>query len=175
MEKDDQLESQSDIDLFTFVGLLGNGPITINLLGQIMVISSKKDFSFRSHLANVTFSYVKYPESFRATLIQLANEAYNTFLAAHSNMNEIQLNMKQIPGHVKTALKLLASAPFALLQKLLPLSLNNIERIGIECSNLSASTHNKFADVQFLIGKYRIIANDDDKKVFFYRQVKLMN
>lgn len=153
VEQDDQLQSQSDIDLFTFVGLLGNGPSTINLLGQIMVISSKKDFSFRTNLPNATFVYVKYPDSFRATLIQLANEAYNTFLTAHSNMNAIQLNMKQIPGHVKTALKLLASAPMVLLEKLLPLSLNNIERIGIECSNLSATTHNKFADVQFLIGE----------------------
>ncbi len=118
-----------------------------------MVISSKKDFSFRANLPNATFAYVKYPDSFRATLIQLANEAYNTFLAAHSNMNAIQLNMKQIPGHVKTALKLLASAPIALLEKLLPLSLNNIERIGVECSTLSTNTHNKFADVQFLIGR----------------------
>ncbi|CAF4304561.1 unnamed protein product [Rotaria sordida] len=102
-------------------------------------------------MPNATFSYVKYPDSFRATLIQLTNEAYNTFLSAHSNMNEIQLNMQQIPGHVKTALKLLATAPFPLLEKLLPLSLNNIERIGMECSNLSSITHNKFADVQLLI------------------------
>ncbi|CAF1271198.1 unnamed protein product [Rotaria sordida] len=152
-QRDDQLEAQGDIDLFTFIGLLGNGPTTINFLGQIMVISSKKDFSFRASMPNATFSYVKYPDSFRATLIQLTNEAYNTFLSAHSNMNEIQLNMQQIPGHVKTALKLLATAPFPLLEKLLPLSLNNIERIGMECSNLSSITHNKFADVQLLIGE----------------------
>ncbi|CAF4117340.1 unnamed protein product [Rotaria sordida] len=152
-QRDDQLEAQGDIDLFTFIGLLGNGPTTINFLGQIMVISSKKDFSFRASMPNATFSYVKYPDSFRATLIQLTNEVYNTFLSAHSNMNEIQLNMQQIPGHVKTALKLLATAPFPLLEKLLPLSLNNIERIGMECSNLSSITHNKFADVQLLIGE----------------------
>ncbi|CAF1330175.1 unnamed protein product [Didymodactylos carnosus] len=118
-----------------------------------MVISSKKDFSFRTNLPNATFEYVKYPDSFRATLIQLANAAYNAFLSAHSNMNEIQQNMQQVPGHVKTALKLLATAPFPLLEKLLPLSLNNVERIGIECSNLSHTTHNKFADVQLLIGE----------------------
>ncbi|CAF3440395.1 unnamed protein product [Rotaria socialis] len=152
-ERNDQLEIQGDIDLFTFLGLLGNGPITINLLGQIMVISSKKDFSFQAHLPNGTFKYVKYPDSFKATLIQLANEAYYAFLSAHSNMNEIQLNMQQIPGHVKTALKLLITAPFPMLERLLPLSLNNIERIGFECSNLSYATHNKFADVQLLIGE----------------------
>ncbi|CAF4272136.1 unnamed protein product [Rotaria sp. Silwood2] len=118
-----------------------------------MVISSKKDFSFRTHLPNGTFNYVKYPDSFKATLIQLANEAYNAFLSAHSNMNEIQLNMQQIPGHVKTALKLLIAAPFSMLERLLPLSLNNIERIGFECSNLSYTTHNKFANVQLLIGE----------------------
>ncbi|CAF2625322.1 unnamed protein product [Rotaria sp. Silwood2] len=119
-----------------------------------MVISSKKDFSFRTHLPNGTFNYVKYPDSFKATLIQLANEAYNAFLSAHSNMNEIQLNMQQIPGHVKTALKLLIAAPFSMLERLLPLSLNNIERIGFECSNLSYTTHNKFANVQLLIGEH---------------------
>ena len=152
-QRNDQYEAQAEIDLFTFLGLLGNGPTTINLLGQIMVISSKKDFSFIVNSPNATFKYVQYPNSFRATLVQLANEAYNTFLTANSNMNAVQLNMQQIPGHVKTALKLLATAPFALLEKLLPLSLNHIERIGRECSTLSGTTHNKFADVQFLIGR----------------------
>ena len=152
-QRDDQVEAQADIDLFTFWGLLGNGLTTIHLLDQIMVISSKKDFSFIANSPNATFRYVQYPNSFRATLDQLANEAYNTFLTANSNMNAVQLNMQQIPGHVKTALKLLATAPFILLEKLLPLSLNHIERIGRKCSTLTATTHNRFADVQSLIGR----------------------
>lgn len=152
-ERDDQLESQSEIDTFNFLGLLGNGPATINLLGQIMVLSSKKDFSFLVTSPNYNFTYMNHPGSFRATLAQIANEAYGAFLSAHSNMDQIQLYMQQIPGYVKTALKLLSTAPFSILEQLLPVSLNNIDRLGTESADLSLMTYNKFAEVELLLSK----------------------
>ena len=118
-----------------------------------MVLSSKKDFSFVEKLPNETYKYIQSPTSFRATLVQIVNEAYLAFLSAHSNMDQIQLYMQQIPGHVKTSLKLLATAPFPLLERLLPLSLNNIEHTSVECANLSLMTYNKFTDVILVLGK----------------------
>ena len=122
------------------------------VMGQIMVLSSKKDFSFKVTSPDYNFKYMKHPGSFRATLAQIANAAYSSFLSAHSNMDQIQLYMQQIPGYVKTALKSLATAPFSMLEKMLPVSLNNIDRLGTECSELSLITHNKFADVELLLG-----------------------
>jgi len=118
-----------------------------------MVLSSKKDFSFLATSPNYNFTYMKHPGSFRATLAQIANEAYGAFLSAHSNMDQIQLYMQQIPGYVKTALKLLATSPFPILEKALPTQLNNIDRLGTNCSDLSLITYNKFANVELLLGK----------------------
>ena len=152
-ELTDQLVTQAEKDTFLFLGLLGGGPTAVNLLGQVMVLSSQKDFSFVEKLPNQTYKYIRYPTSFRATLAQVANDAYWTFLSAHSSMDQIQLYMQLIPGHVKTSLKLLATAPFSLLEKLLPLSLNNIQNASSECASLSLVTYNKFADLILVLGK----------------------
>ena len=50
-----------------------SGPSTVNLLGQLMVVSSKLDFSFRDYQPDHKFIYMRYPNSFRATLTQIAN------------------------------------------------------------------------------------------------------
>jgi hypothetical protein len=49
------------------------GPVVINLLGQVMVISTKRDFSLHHPTNNYQFQYIRRPESFRATLVQIAN------------------------------------------------------------------------------------------------------
>jgi len=45
----------------------------INLLGQIMVVASKVDVSLYRYSLNRVCKYIKYPESFRATIIQISN------------------------------------------------------------------------------------------------------
>ena len=57
-----------------------SGPSTVNLLGQLMVVSSKLDFSFRDYQPDYQFVYMRYPNSFRATLTQIANGKKNTSL-----------------------------------------------------------------------------------------------
>lgn len=54
-------------------------PATINLLGQVMVISSKVDVSFLRYSPNFKFEYIKYPDSFRGTLLQVSNGSFNFF------------------------------------------------------------------------------------------------
>ncbi len=48
-------------------------PATINLLGQVMVVASTTDVSFESYSPNRVYKYIKYPESLRATLLQISN------------------------------------------------------------------------------------------------------
>lgn len=52
---------------------LVTAPNTIYLLGQLMVHSSLTDFSLRSFRTNWPFTTIRNPESFRATLAQIAN------------------------------------------------------------------------------------------------------
>ncbi|CAF1201661.1 unnamed protein product [Didymodactylos carnosus] len=55
--------------------LLKSAPVAINLLGQLMVLSSKIHVSFLDY-GLPGDEYIKYPQSFGATLVQLANGIY---------------------------------------------------------------------------------------------------
>ncbi|CAF0800080.1 unnamed protein product [Didymodactylos carnosus] len=149
---DTQLSRQSVIDQ-PWEEMIISGPISISLLGQVLVISSKRDFSLEENRPEGGFKYIRYPKSFRATLTQISNEGWSAFMEAHSNMNKIQLYMQQIPNHIKTSLKLIATGTPRLLGNLLPLSLRNIAKIGDECVNISKATHDKFADIMGLLGE----------------------
>ncbi|CAF3441469.1 unnamed protein product [Rotaria socialis] len=129
-------------------------PMTIQLLGQLLVVSSKTDVSFQEFSPNRSYKYIRNPQSLRATLLQISNDGYQAFLSAHSAMNTIQLNMLQIPKNIKTALKLLAgNSPPSVLKKLLPQVLQNLEDTGNECVELSNNTRHEFLQVMLLLGE----------------------
>ena len=136
---DEQLLSQRDIEN-TWDELVVAGPIIVNYIGNLMVLASKKDFAFTLPTPNHIYQYMKYPNSFRATLVQVANQISNAFFTAHTNMDTIQVNMQQIPTHLKTVLKLLTSASPRLIQTMLPTALGNIERIAKQCANAANMT-----------------------------------
>ncbi|CAF1509642.1 unnamed protein product [Didymodactylos carnosus] len=102
---------------------------------------------------NYTFKYIRHPQSYRTTLIQIANDGWEAFSQAHSSMNTIQLFMTQIPRHIKTSLKILVSASPRLLERMLIQSLNDIDQIGRECSKLASNTHDQFVSVMQLLGE----------------------
>ncbi|UJR06841.1 hypothetical protein I4U23_011129 [Adineta vaga] len=139
---DEELLSQRGIEE-KWEDLVVAGPITVNYLSNLMVIASKQDFALIPPTPNYIYEYIKYPNSFRTTLVQLGNEMYSAFLGAHTNMDRIQMNMQQIPNHIKTALKLLTSASPRLIKTLLPLTLTNIKRIASQCmQSANSTTHN---------------------------------
>jgi len=139
----DQLKNQIVIDS-QWEELISAGPVTINLLGQLIILSSSHDIDLQESQPNYKFNYMKHPQSFSATLIQISNECWEAFLNAHTNMDRIQSYMKQIPGHVQTSLKLFVKGTPRLIKRLLPKSLANIERIGKECIKLATETDQKF-------------------------------
>lgn len=81
----DDLTERPMIDS-TWENLIVNGPTAVNLFGQIMVLSSKVDFSFREGNPNQIFLYIKYPDSFRATLTQVSNGKYLFLLTYQNNI-----------------------------------------------------------------------------------------
>lgn len=68
----DTLTGQSTID-DVWEQCMITAPGTINILGQVMVVSSKVDVSFDYYSPNYVYKYIKYPKSFRATLLYLSN------------------------------------------------------------------------------------------------------
>ncbi|CAF4356254.1 unnamed protein product, partial [Adineta steineri] len=69
------------------------GPIVVNYIGNLMILSSKQDFPFRPSNPAHVYQHIQYPKSFRTTLVQIAHRIYNVFMNAHSNMDRIQLNI----------------------------------------------------------------------------------
>ncbi len=72
--------------------MLTAAPLSIAILGQVQLVAGQRDFSLTEKPPAEGFKYIKYPESFRASLVHLSNEGYNAFLQAHTNMDQIRLS-----------------------------------------------------------------------------------
>lgn len=58
-------------------------PMTIALLGQLMIIAGEKDFSLENQKPEKGFKHIEHPESFRACLVQVSNTGWRAFNEAH--------------------------------------------------------------------------------------------
>jgi hypothetical protein len=149
-KEDEQLISQSGIEK-TWEDLLVSGPIIVNYVGNLLVLSSRQDFPFTRPTPDYVYQHIKYPNSFRTTLVQITNQIYNVFIDAHNKMDKIQLNIQQIPNYLMTILKLLTSASPRLIQSMLPTALSNIERLANQCADAAKSTMKNYESVTALL------------------------
>ena len=124
------------------------GPSSINYLSALLTVASKKDFPLTS---NYTFTYVKYPQSFQTTLVQLSNNMYQALFGAHSGMDRIQANMRQIPSQLKTALKLITQGSPTMIKTMLPRTLSNIGKYANESATASRQSLIRFEQLHDLL------------------------
>lgn len=78
---------------------------------------------------------------------------YNALMGAHTAMDQIQLAIKQVPTHVKTAMKLISSASDAMLRSMLPRTLDSIGRLATESAAAANSTLLRFNQLQELLAE----------------------
>lgn len=148
---DDQIIAQSEIDA-EWEELLQAGPNALNFMANVMILASKYDFSLIPP-PNHTLQFIRYPNSFHATIGQIASEMYYALLAAHTSMNYMQLSMQQIPVYVKTAFKIIVQGTPQFLASSLPRTLNNLARLGNDSANKALSTLEKFESLQNLFSE----------------------
>lgn len=148
---DDQLAAQDVID-GEWVSLMTSGPLAINYVSSLLVVASRRNFPL-IRPQNFSFQYIKYPDSLQATLAQISGAMYSALLGAHTAMDRIQLNVKQIPNHIKTVLTLMLSGSPKLIGTLLPKNLESIGRIANESAVYARETYGKFSSLQNLIGE----------------------
>ncbi|XP_041087304.1 uncharacterized protein LOC121301771 [Polyodon spathula] len=129
------------------------GPLSIAILGELVFISSNTDFSINKNPPKDGFKYIKYPDSFRASLMQVSNSGWAAFNEAHKNMDQIRLHSNNVPNYMKMTVKTLLQDNIEIVQALLPAQLENIRTIADECTRLAESTEKKFTDVILLIGE----------------------
>jgi len=96
-----------------------------------MIMASERDFPFNISSGS-KLNYIRYPQSYRTTLLQVSSDMHEIFSNTYSTMYHIQLAVKQIPNHIKTILRLIIAGSLAMINKLLPTTFNNIARISNE-------------------------------------------
>ena len=54
-------------------------PLSIALLGQLMLVAGEKDFSLEKQKPVKGFQFIRHPQSFRACLVQVSNTGWRAF------------------------------------------------------------------------------------------------
>ncbi|XP_036421521.1 myosin-1-like [Colossoma macropomum] len=122
-------------------------PLSIAILGELVFISSTTDFSINKNAPKNGYKYIKYPDSFRACLMQVCNSGWWAFNEAHKNMDQIRLHTMAVPDYMKTAVKILFQGNDEIVQAHLPDQLENIRVIADDCLALADTTEKQFTDV----------------------------
>ncbi|XP_023817667.1 uncharacterized protein LOC101157387 [Oryzias latipes] len=126
---------------------LAPAPLSIAIMGELVFISSTTDFSINKNPPKDGFKFIKYPDSFRASLMQISNSAWHAFNLAHKNMDQIRIHTFTVPDYMKAAVKILFQGNDEILETLLPNQLENIRSIADECVVLAESVEKKYEDV----------------------------
>lgn len=132
---------------------LAPAPLSIALLGQLILVSAESDFSLQDKKNEIRFKLLKYPDSFRACLVQVSNKGWGAFNKAHTNMDQIRLHSGNVDGHVRTAVKFLLQGQPQEIELMLPNALKSIENIADECVILATSVEKEFVDVMELVAE----------------------
>ncbi|KAI2655440.1 hypothetical protein ROHU_000669 [Labeo rohita] len=122
-------------------------PLSIAILGELVFISSSTDFSINKNPPKDGYQFIKYPDSFRACLMQVCNSGWWAFNEAHKSMDQIRLHTLQVPDYMKTAVKILFQDNDEVVKALLPDQLKNIQDTADECLELSNVAEKRFTDV----------------------------
>ncbi|KAF6726461.1 hypothetical protein FQA47_020347 [Oryzias melastigma] len=125
-------------------GYLTPAPLSIAIMGELVFISSTTDFSINKNPPKDGFKYIKYPDSFRASLMQICNSGWHAFNLAHKNMDQIRIHTFTVPDYMKAVVKILFQGNDEIVETLLPNQLENIRSISDECVVLAESVEKKY-------------------------------
>ena len=118
----------------------------ITPLGDLLLNLTRKDFSLKEHCDNAKLEYIKYPDSFRACLVQVSNGVCDAFDAAHRSMNRIWGKSELIAMDAKSALEVLEKGT----HKEWSIALNYLEKARkdcLKCVKTAASITEEFEKV----------------------------
>ncbi|KAI0804810.1 hypothetical protein BC629DRAFT_1580916 [Irpex lacteus] len=136
--------------------LLQPAPLSIALLGSIMVISaSTDDFSLinTDDVVPYKWQYAKVPGSFKACLMQMVNEGYTAFGTAHKSMTRIQNASSQLPDVIKTAVYTIVRGNPGEINAFLPDQIQSALDLANICASAAKESEEAFHGIQNLAGE----------------------
>ena len=123
---------------------LAPAPMGIAIMSQLLICSTRvTDFKINRIDKNKIHLLI-HPDSFCTTLVQIANESYEAFMLAHTNMEKIQLQMAQVPDYVKECVKLIQSNNKNAIKNFLPRRLKRIEEAAADGLTYSRQVRDAF-------------------------------
>ncbi|KAG5285297.1 hypothetical protein AALO_G00001750 [Alosa alosa] len=126
-------------------------PLSILIMAELVFISSNDDFSISKNPPPGGFKYIRYPDSFRACLMQVCNSGWDAFNKAHKHIDQIRIHTATVPNYMKEAVKILFNGSDEDIETLLPLQLEQICTIADECEMMTSDVENQYTDVINLI------------------------
>ena len=119
--------------------LTSNTLSLVHLQSVLMLLASERDFPLAKS-AEHSMKYIRYPRSYRTTLVQVGSAMHKTLSNADATQYRLQLSMKRIPDYIKTIFKLLTAASPLMLERMLPTYVNHIIRTTQENIPLMSKT-----------------------------------
>ena len=111
--------------------LISPSSMSIALLGHLLLVSTDADFPLTVQ-PECGFKLIKYPGSFRASLVQVSNSGWEAHNAAHVNMDQIRMLSAHVPLNMNQAIKWLVGGNKREVEVMLPGELAKIERTAIK-------------------------------------------
>uniref|UniRef100_A0A914X436 Uncharacterized protein n=1 Tax=Plectus sambesii TaxID=2011161 RepID=A0A914X436_9BILA len=136
-------------------------PSAIAVMGSLLLVTNTFDPALTAYQS--TFEYIKTPQSLRATIIQVTNEAYWAMSSAHTNMDRIRLNTMRVPGYFKSVIHVLTKGSLAEQSRTLPRLFNRIRGIADSCAGLANETVSSFDKVTKLVEEVIIVCTVQEK------------
>ncbi|KAJ3365378.1 hypothetical protein GGF31_008563 [Allomyces arbusculus] len=129
---------------------LSPAPMCISILGQLQLVATKSDFNIKNSAPLGGFKHVKYPDSFRACLVQVTNSGWRAFNMAHTNMNQIKLLSNGMPDQIESMYKILVLGSTTEIEEILPEVLDSVSRDAEKCEVLAKAVDREFMEVMDL-------------------------
>ncbi|KAG9043595.1 hypothetical protein FS837_009341 [Tulasnella sp. UAMH 9824] len=137
--------------------LLQPAPLSIALLGSILVIaSSTDDFSLLTERnpndtsPAVTWEFAKHPDSFKSCLQQMVADGSQAFESSHINMTRIRDASGQIPEAVSSAVMLTLQATPNEVEMILPHQIKNVLQLAWTCQDAAQACETTFGNISGL-------------------------
>ncbi|KAJ7450631.1 hypothetical protein FB451DRAFT_1527301 [Mycena latifolia] len=135
--------------------LLQPAPLSIALLGSILIIaSSTDDFSLDSKAPAgcppFPWKYALHPDSFKSCLQQMVGDGYTAFETAHKNMEIINNNAAQMPQVITDVVNLVLKGSAQDIADLFQNSIDDLNTLSQKCRDSAQDSEKAFQDISGL-------------------------
>jgi hypothetical protein len=151
--------------------LISNTIYLVHLQSSLLIAASERDFSFNIS-SDYKLNYIRYPQSYRTTLVQVSSDMHRSFSNIYSTMYRIQLAVKRIPDHMKTIIRLINAGSPTMIKRMLPTSFNNIAQISHDNEVFINNIIDQFTNLSNFVNEIQQLPIDSSLKFYNYHSDK---